>query len=200
MKRPGLFAVYAILKQLRFLPANYSDLAKSTLGVRDRGMMKEYLGFFAQLRFVHERTLEVPSKSLKGALEHRWVSSTVYEITPQGKAFLELFPRGEEELDALPSILPRPSFLAVQKILEECAQNSEMRITSFSYLCSDDPPIVANRRNCIRYLKLLKKLHWLVLKPDPLGLQRDYYDVTDKGRAFLELLPKVEDQFEKVEP
>lgn len=62
MKRPGLFAVYAILKQLRFLPANYSDLAKSTLGVRDRGMMKEYLGFFAQLRFVHERTLEAPSK------------------------------------------------------------------------------------------------------------------------------------------
>jgi predicted transcriptional regulator len=187
MKRPGLFAIYAILKQMQFVTARYSDLAKSTPGVRNRGDYKSYLELLVEFAWIKREVRQIPSRSLRGALAHKWNTVSYYEITNKGKAFLELFPQAWDDRLGK-KIIRRPGFLEVKKILEEISEMSKGGITSFSFLCVDEPAVVKNKRNCIRYLKLLRTLGWLQIKQQLYDL--DFYDLTPKGHAFLQLFRK----------
>lgn len=185
MKRPGLFACYAILKRLRFTKGTISSLRISTPGLRNRTDYAGYLELLTSLGWVRKTVEDVPSKDL-GV----WKKVTFYEITDLGKAFYDLFPMDDEKIAELRGIISRPGLYQVKKLLETCSENSDggFGITSFTYLCAEEPRAVGNRRNCIRYLKLLVALGFLEKKYDEYLLE-SFYDLTGEGELFLRSFP-----------
>lgn len=90
LKRPGLFAVKAILENAGSGWGKYSDLVETTNGVRNRRDFAAYIRLLEKLGWIKLNKLTVPTKG------SRWRSFRFYEMTEKGKVFLDLFPKDEK--------------------------------------------------------------------------------------------------------
>ncbi len=89
LKRPGLFAVKAILKNARGGWGKFSDLAETTEGVSNRRDFVAYLKLLTDLGWLKVEGELLPSRSRKQGRK----SVRFYEVTDKGQAFLDLFPK-----------------------------------------------------------------------------------------------------------
>lgn len=168
---------------------SYPDVCMSTPGVRDRGLMKTYLMFLEEAQVIRKTKDVYPSKT-----PGIWKRRELFEITEKGKVLFGLFPQAFDIEEAKKLFLPRPGLFAVLNILQKCSENEdEWGTTTFSFLCHRNPrydswTIVGNRKNCIRYLKLLVALGWLEKRYNSI-LDRSFYDLSGEGELFLRSFP-----------
>ncbi len=90
LKRPGLFAIRAILENARGGWGKFSDLVETTDGVRNRRDFAAYIRLLEKLGWLESKEQAMPSR------ESEWKTFLFYEITDKGKAFLALFPKEEK--------------------------------------------------------------------------------------------------------
>ena len=95
LKRPGLFAVRAILENAKGGWGNFSSLAGTTLGVQNRRDFSAYLRLLEKLGWLERDKLTLPDG------RRGWRVWRFYELTAKGRAFLDLFPN--EGADGNPS-------------------------------------------------------------------------------------------------
>jgi hypothetical protein len=195
-QRPGLYAVYSLLRQLYIAPGGLKDLAVVS-NLRNRSSLQNYLSLLESLGWLTKKTIEFPSGSLRGALQHKWLKKQVFEITDLGRAFYEQFPLDFDVDTAKTKIMKRPSLIAIQRILETIAEQDKdegVHFATFSYLCHrgeyDTWAVVGNRNNCIKYLKLLhEQLRWVEKKLGAdYGRSEYYYDLTGEGKVACQSL------------
>ena len=92
LKRPGLFAVKAILENAKGGWGRFSDLAATTEGVRNRRDYLAYIRLLTRLGWLETRGIDMPSTDLKRGPK----ASLYYDVTAKGQAFLDSFPKKEE--------------------------------------------------------------------------------------------------------
>jgi hypothetical protein len=87
LKRPGLFAVRAILENATGGWGKFSNLVITTPGVRNRRDFAAYLRLLEKLGWLEPKEMKLPNG--RGS----WKTWRLYETTEKGRAFLDLFPK-----------------------------------------------------------------------------------------------------------
>lgn len=172
---------------MRLARMNFTSLAKSTPGVRNRTDCKMYLDYLVDKGLVSKSAVEIPSKSLRGAATRKYVRTEFYECTEQGKRFYDqFFP--EEFLELAKRVIRRPNVETIALILQRIKYIQELGISNYAWIAESIPH--PNRANLSKYLKLIQAMGMIdTKKGEPVLLEKSsYYIVTDKGEQFLSLL------------
>jgi DNA-binding PadR family transcriptional regulator len=88
--------------------------------------------------------------------------------------------------------LKRPNALVIKGILEFLNEKGLEGYQNYSDLIEFSTNTTKNRRDLALYLKLLVDLKW-IRRSRSVGAELmpgDYYELTEKGKKFLELFPK----------
>lgn len=160
--------------------ARFSELALSTPEMRNRKKLGEYLKFLVEIGWLERRgeQRESPYNLTSRRASREWVESWYY-LTEKGETLLSLFP------EAKGSVIKRPGLFAIKAILEK----AEGGVFSFSTLAKLITG-ARNRKNLLIYLNFLcDELGWLERR-EVVWTKLRLYDVTEKGRSFLDLFPK----------
>ncbi len=91
LKRPGLFAVKAILENTRKSWPRFSILVASTEGVSNRRDYRAYLKLLTDLGWIRIRKISLATS------KHYSKKVPLYEVTEKGLEFLDLFPKDGEK-------------------------------------------------------------------------------------------------------
>ncbi len=87
LKRPGLYAVRAVLENAQIGWANFSSLSEITDGVKNRRDLLAYIRLLETFGWIELKKYRMPT------LRRGWKSLRFYDITEKGRAFLDLFPK-----------------------------------------------------------------------------------------------------------
>lgn len=169
--------------------ARFSELAFATPEMRNRKKLGEYLKLLVNELGWLEKREELktsPYVPRRTRPDRKWVESWYY-LTDKGRTFISLFPPQEEEEENNKKERgpKRAGLFAIKAILE----NAEGGVFSFSTLASTTNG-ASNRKNLLAYLTLLcDELGWLKRKKG-VWTKLQLYDITEKGRSFLDLFHK----------